>query len=89
MTEPDNVTEQDVVDLVVQRKTAIESKTKRPFVLFTFSVSENADDNVHRLPKTLACSVKPYGIWSRIVDPEDKVESLTSYFQLLALGLGE
>jgi hypothetical protein len=56
-----------------------------PILLFTYSVSEDA--NVETFPSQLACSVE-HGVWSKIQTNEQIVDSLSSYYQLFALGLG-
>ena len=42
---------------------------------------------MHVFPKQLACQVE-FGLWSKIVNDADIVDSLSSYYQLFALGLG-
>ena len=85
MTTPQNVTEQDVIDLVSTRINATIQSIGKPIVFFTYSISET--DEVHAFPKKLACSTE-LGVWSKIVDPTKIVQSLTSYYQLFSLGLG-
>jgi uncharacterized protein YegL len=85
MTDPDGITEDDVVDLVTSEITRVQDELQKPVLLFTYSISDN--DNVHGFPKRLACA-SDLGVWSQIVDETLIVQSLTSYYRLFALGLG-
>jgi hypothetical protein len=76
-----------VLEYVGRRIADIESQISHPIRIFTYSVSDVED--VHELPKSLACSTTSNGVWSKIVRPEDIVEGLSSYETLFALGLGE
>ncbi len=40
-------------------------------------------------PKELACLATEYGVWSKIIDDGSAFDTLTSYYQLFALGLGD
>ena len=75
----------EVSALVEERLSYFSEKMGRPPLLFTYSVSE--ESQVHVFPKQLACQVE-FGLWSKIVDDADIVDSLSSYYQLFALGLG-
>ena len=87
MTKPKgvNVTEQDVMDLVSTRINATMKSIGKPILFFTYSISDT--DEVHAFPKKLACSTE-LGVWSKIVDPDKIFLSLTSYYRLFSLGLG-
>ena len=85
MTAPKNVTEQDVIDLVSTRINTTMQSIGKPIMFFTYSISEN--DEVHAFPKQLACSTE-LGVWSKISDPTKIIQSLTSYYRLFSLGLG-
>ena len=85
MTKPEGVTEQNVIDLVSTRINATMSSIGKPILFFTYSISET--DEVHAFPKNLACSTD-LGVWSKIVDPTKIIQSLTSYYRLFSLGLG-
>ena len=90
MTEPDNVTEDDVVELV---RTRLENTQRqwldKPILLFTYSVSESQqqEEQVHQLPSKLACATE-WGVWSKVTADANIVDSLSSYYRLFALGLG-
>ena len=71
--------------LVEERLSYFSQEMGRPPLLFTYSVSE--ESQVHVFPKQLACQVE-FGLWSKIVNDADIVDSLSSYYQLFALGLG-
>jgi hypothetical protein len=86
MTQPENVQEADVLDLVNTGISNLEARLGRSVFLFTFSISDN--NNVHAFPKQIACSTGDNGIWSKIVDEREIFDSLTSYYRLLAIGLG-
>jgi hypothetical protein len=86
MTKPEGVTEQNVIDLVSTRINNTMQSIGKPIMFFTYSISET--DKVHAFPKKLACSTD-LGVWSKIVDPTKIVQSLTSYYRLFSLGLGD
>jgi hypothetical protein len=86
MTEPKNLTESEVISHVSMRLNETAAISGKPVLLFTFSLS--TDEEVHRFPKTLACSTE-FGVWSKITDPNLVIESLESYYKLFALGLGQ
>ena len=86
MTDPPSIDETDVINLVTARLDDIAAASGNPVLLFTYSVSE--DNGVHTFPKQLACSTD-YGVWSKIVDASEIMDSLTSYYTLFALGLGQ
>jgi len=86
MTLPEGLEEQVVIDLVEQRLNATAQNIGKPIYLFTYSVS-GGDPEVDEFPKMLACSTG--GVWSKIEYEEEIVESLSNYYSLLALGLGE
>jgi hypothetical protein len=85
MTEPQNVTEQEVLDLVSSRMETTSKVLTSPILLFTYSVSE--EDEVHELPSKLACNAE-YGVWSKVDADDNIVDSLSNYYRLFALGLG-
>ena len=86
MTDPSDVTEQDVIELVTNRLNATMQSSGKPILFFTYSIG-TANENVHKFPKELACSTE-LGVWSKIDDESKLFESLTSYYRLFALGLG-
>jgi hypothetical protein len=86
MTQPENVLEADVLDFINAGISDLEARLGRSVFLFTFSISDNND--VHAFPKQIACSTGDNGIWSKIVDEREIFDSLTSYYRLLAIGLG-
>eukprot|EP00977_Amphora_coffeiformis_P015582 scaffold4562_cov178-Amphora_coffeaeformis.AAC.11 len=81
-----NATTTDVLALVRERTLRARQVLTKPVVLFTFSVSES--QQVHELPSKLACSTE-YGLWSKVTSDEEIVNSLSSYYRLFALRLGE
>lgn len=85
MTDPDDKTEDDVIDLVSSELTQLQGRLGKPVLFFAYSISENSE--VHQFPKKLACSSE-LGVWSQILDEAEIVQSLTSYYRLFALGLG-
>lgn len=85
MNRPEGVTEETVVDLVKSNITALEASGHHVY-LFTYSISD--DDSVHYFPKKIACNISN-GVWSKIVDETRIFDSLTSYYRLFALGLGD
>lgn len=87
MTTPVHITTADILKLVTDGVDRVEKRTDHPVLLFTYSVSEDEDNVLHDLPQKLACSTK-YGVWSKIVDEDKLVESLTNYYVLFAVGLG-
>jgi len=86
MPDPSDVTEQDVIELVTNRLNATMQSSGKPILFFTYSIG-TANENVHKFPKELACSTE-LGVWSKIDDESKLFESLTSYYRLFALGLG-
>ena len=88
MTEPKGMQETTVIDLVSTRLNTTMQATGKPVMLFTYSISDN-DSNVHTFPKQLACSTGELGVWSKIVNDDNLVESLNSYYRLFALGLAQ
>ena len=87
MTEPKNVTEESVLSLVTTGISSLQESIGQPVFLFTYSVT-NKNENVHQFPKKIACATGDYGVWSKVVDDSQIFDSLTSYYQLFALGLG-
>ena len=85
MTEPPDITEQEVLSLVSKRIEAASEKLNKPILLFTYSVSE--EEEVHALPSKLACSTE-WGVWSKVTADDNIVDSLSNYYRLFALGLG-
>jgi len=86
MTDPKNASEQNVIDLVATRLNATMQSSGKPILFFTYSIGA-VNDDVHRFPRELACSTE-LGVWSKIDDELKLFESLTSYYRLFALGLG-
>ena len=87
MTHPTDVSEDEVLSRILEQIKDIEAKVKNPVFLFTYSVSFD-DELVHEFPKRLACSSRD-GVWSRIGEATEILDSLVGYSHLLALGLGE
>jgi hypothetical protein len=87
MNYPADVTEQTVLDLVETGITDLEAFNRNVF-LFTFSISQDYEDT-HAFPKTIACSTSKNGVWSKIANKGEIGNALTSYYRLLALGLGQ
>jgi Mg-chelatase subunit ChlD len=85
MTLPKGVTEQDVMDLVASRLNNTSHQIEEPIYVFTYSVS-GGNPEVDEFPRKLACSTG--GVWSKIENEDDIVESLSSYYKFFALGLG-
>ena len=56
--------------------------------IFFFTYSLNSESRAQKLPKELAC-LSDYGVWSKIDNDDDIVESMNSYYQLFAQGLGK
>lgn len=68
----------------------LEDRLGRPPFLFTYSVADkDMSDGIHMFPKQLACATTENGIWSQITDDRQIVESLSSYYRLFTVGLGE
>ena len=88
MTEPaDNLSEENVLNLVTTGISSLQQRTGQSVFFFTYSVSTD-NENVHQFPKKIACATGEHGVWSKIVDDRQIFDSLTSYYQLFALGLG-
>jgi von Willebrand factor type A domain len=88
MTEPaNNLSEESVLDLVSTGISSLKGRIGKTVFLFTYSIAIN-DENVHQFPKKIACATGDDGVWSKIIDNQQIFDSLTSYYQLLALGLG-
>jgi len=77
-------TEEDVMNFIMEGIENIETKTKHSVSLFTYSIG--GEDTV-QFPYELSCSVNT-GVWSKIEDESQILESLTSYYTLFSLGLG-
>ncbi len=76
----------EVTRLIQERIAAIQPQlSDKPILLFAYSISE--DQKVHTFPSQLSCTVDQ-GAWSLIPNDEAIIESLSSYYQLFALGLG-
>jgi von Willebrand factor type A domain len=88
MTDPKGITEQNVTDLVSSRLEATMKATGKPILFFTYSISDESTDDVHAFPKELACSTQ-FGVWSKIATVDDIIGSLSSYYRLFTLGLGD
>lgn len=88
MTEPaNNLSEENVLNLVSSGISTLRERIGQSVFLFTYSVAIN-DENVHEFPKKIACATGDKGVWSKVIDDRQIFDSLTSYYQLLALGLG-
>jgi hypothetical protein len=84
----DNSTLEEVSNLVSNRIARISGILNKPVLLFTYSVSEDRDDDdLHIYPKQLACSVE-LGVWSKITNSDEIVDALSNYYRLFAIGLG-
>lgn len=82
--------ETQVTRLVQERIAAAQDKmanggSRHPMLLFAYSISQ--DDQVHQFPADLSCAVET-GVWSRISNDDEIIDSLSSYYQLFALGVG-
>ena len=90
-TSPDEYTvaqrENETMSLVTTGLRELENRLGYPVFLFTYSISES-QAAAHRFPRQLACGSTDHGIWSKIVDVDEIVESLTSYYSVFSLGLG-
>ncbi len=76
----------EVTRLIQESIAAIQPRLlDKPILLFAYSISE--DQEVHTFPLQLSCKVDQ-GVWSLIPNDEAIIESLSSYHQLFALGLG-
>ena len=82
MTEPEDVTEAQVLQFAQDGLKEMEDNIGHPVRLFTYSISQ--DNDVHTFPKELACATETPGVWSKIVNAEDIVDSLSSYYKLFA-----
>jgi len=82
---PGQYTEAQVIQHVTSNLQHVEDLIGHPTLLFTYSVSEDAQ--VDQFPRDLACAVDT-GVWSKIESEDEIVDSLTSYYHLFALGLG-
>jgi hypothetical protein len=87
MNQPSDVTEQSVLTLVNSGIMDLEERVS-PVFLFTYSISDS-DNAVHAFPKQIACSTGDNGVWSKIVNENEIFDSLTSYYRLFSLGLGQ
>lgn len=88
MTEPPDKNETEVRQYIQDGIEAMQAAIGHPVLLFTYSISQ--DEAVHAFPKELACgSSIVQGVWSKIVQAEDIVSSLSSYYKLFAVGLGD
>eukprot|EP00977_Amphora_coffeiformis_P015581 scaffold4562_cov178-Amphora_coffeaeformis.AAC.10 len=85
MSEPPNISETDVLDLLRSRIAITNQLIPKPILLFTYSVSE--DEQVHELPYKMACATE-WGVWSKVTADANIVDSLSNYYRLFALGLG-
>ena len=93
-TRPDNLTtterENATLTMVSEGLKNLELRLGRAPFLFTYSIAVKASsDGIHQFPKRLACSATENGIWSQITDESQIVDSLSSYYRLLTVGLGE
>mmetsp|Transcript_23735 Transcript_23735/g.40561 ORF Transcript_23735/g.40561 Transcript_23735/m.40561 type:complete len:737 (-) Transcript_23735:568-2778(-) len=78
--------EDDVINLVNNRthQFATNHKRKKPIV-FTYSLGDSAD---HDVTKAIACNTN--GVWTPVNDYfGDLITTMSSYYKLFALGLGE
>ena len=88
MTEPaENLSEENVLNLVTTGISSLQNRTGKSVFLFTYSFAIN-NESVHAFPKAIACSTGDYGVWSKLIDDRKIYDTLASYYQLFALGLG-
>uniref|UniRef100_A0A7S4NES1 VWFA domain-containing protein n=2 Tax=Odontella aurita TaxID=265563 RepID=A0A7S4NES1_9STRA len=83
-------TEDNVKIMIRTRKAQYESLMggNRPLFMFSFSINDQPGQDVNKLPKEIACETMN-GIWSEIIDIDNIVSDMGSYYKLFALGLGE
>ena len=86
MNTPVGITETTLKQFVSSRFTELSKNGTNRIFFFTYSLS--SETGAHRLPKELAC-LSENGVWSKIDNNNDIVDSLNSYYRLFALGLGK
>jgi Mg-chelatase subunit ChlD len=86
MNRPDGITESTVKKFVSSRLTELSKNGTNRIFFFTYSLS--SETGAQKLPMELACSSEN-GVWSKIDNNDEIVDSLNSYYQLFALGLGK
>ncbi len=81
--------DQNVTNLVSSRLRNTMAAIGKPILLFTYSVHLRGADVLY--PKQLACAATEFGVWTNLLADGTRIDSatLTSYFQLFALGLGD
>eukprot|EP00521_Asterionellopsis_glacialis_P006386 CAMPEP_0195285320 /NCGR_PEP_ID=MMETSP0707-20130614/3194_1 /TAXON_ID=33640 /ORGANISM="Asterionellopsis glacialis, Strain CCMP134" /LENGTH=649 /DNA_ID=CAMNT_0040344793 /DNA_START=91 /DNA_END=2040 /DNA_ORIENTATION=+ len=77
-------TKEDVMSFIIDGIEDMEQKTGHTVSLFTYSIGSAETDEI---PYELSCSVNT-GVWSKIEDELQILDSLTSYYTLFSLGLG-
>jgi len=77
-------TKEDVMSFIVDGIEDMEQKTGHTVSLFTYSIGGG---ETVEIPYELSCSVTT-GVWSKIENEFQILESLTSYYTLFSLGLG-
>lgn len=77
--------EAGVLELVSERLEKSGQLLSYPVLLFTFSISDK--EKSHDFPSKLACSTE-WGIWSHITSDANIIDTLSSYYRIFALGLG-
>ena len=86
MNRPVGITESTVKEFVSSRLGELAKNGTNRIFFFTYSLS--SEIGAQRLPMALACSSEN-GVWSKIDNNDEIVDSLNSYYQLFALGLGK
>jgi hypothetical protein len=82
---PGSYSEDQVMQYVVSSLNQLDQRTGQTTLLFTYSVSEDAQ--FEQFPRDLACAAST-GVWFKIESEDEFIDSLTSYYHLFALGLG-
>jgi hypothetical protein len=77
-------TEQDLYEMIDLERNRYTLNGKNPPVIFTYSYGDSASEEV---PQKLACRYD--GIWSRISDEENLVDSMGGYYKYFSYGLGD
>jgi len=86
--------EDAVLDLVQQRmansthKSQIHGALTNQVLFFSYSI-DGADSELHEFPKRLACDATEVGVWSKVVRPDQIIDSLSSYYLLFSSGLAD
>ena len=78
-------TEEETLQPVHERLKRSNKLISNPIVLFSYSILQEEKDL--DLPSKLACSTE-WGIWSHVTADVNIVDSLSSYYRIFSLGLG-